>query len=186
MDTHNLDNQTCSTITVEVRNTTSNLNCSHSQSDVCGIQRIRRITRTYVAYCGLVRELNDCDNMLMLAQLFRLVMHLAGHLVAFLLFLSSIPPDLDLNARIYSICYDSAGMLFYGSLMVLLVEPSHRAEIQVLEKNAFEEFNELQILLQQLHLNKPVYTAFSVCTLQRPLITTILSGIATFLVISLQ
>ncbi|CAK1541418.1 unnamed protein product [Leptosia nina] len=164
------------------------------------IQKIREMARTYVTYCGLVRELNDCDNILLLAQLFRLTMHLAGNLVAFLLFLSSHFTNLDLDARVFMICYNSFGMMFYGILMVLVVEPSYRAEIQlkkikllidktichVLEKKAFEEFTELQILLRQLHLNKPVYKACCVFTLKRPFVITVFGGIATFLVLVFQ
>ncbi|CAF4886212.1 unnamed protein product [Pieris macdunnoughi] len=83
-----------------------------------------------------------------------------------------------------------------GIQLMLFVEPSYRAQVELrkttllvsralneaLERNDLDQLNELRHLLKMLHLNRPVYSAFGVFNIGRPLVTAVLSGTATILV----
>ncbi|XP_022129748.2 uncharacterized protein LOC111003514 [Pieris rapae] len=157
--------------------------------------RIRSISRTYINYCCLARKLNDSEDIVILIYLFKLALNLAVSLLNVLKYDEYITSGVSMVRVAYTL-HNIFIALTTGTRLMLLVEPSYRAQVelrkttllvsralnQALERNDLDQLNELRHLLKMLHLNRPVYSAFGVFNIGRPLVTAVLSGTATILV----
>ncbi|KAL0867537.1 hypothetical protein ABMA27_008314 [Loxostege sticticalis] len=80
---------------------------------------------------------------------------------------------------------------------VFIIEPSHHTRVEmdrtnllvsqlILQNNDYMVSEELERFYRYIVLNKTSYTPMGICTLNRPLLASILSSVVTYLVISVQ
>ncbi|CAK1541417.1 unnamed protein product [Leptosia nina] len=168
--------------------------------DTNDVDAIKRMTHIYISYCNFVRELNTCESVLIMAHVYKSAMHLIGNLILLTFSILSYFEYSSSQLWINRALYFSSMSIFYSMLLFLLVEPSYQANIEIkqtyllvgkelnkaLERNDVIEMSELRALLKQLRLNRPFYSGFGLCMLERPLLTTVVSAVATSLVLMFQ
>ncbi|XP_050353182.1 uncharacterized protein LOC126775354 isoform X3 [Nymphalis io] len=155
--------------------------------------RIRVLNHSFVSTCAVIRKLNDEENILLFFHLTIFVMHFATSLIGLYIFIQSIEFS---NSKLFMLIVDLIWFIWHIVKPMLLIEPCQQtqdelAEIRLLVGQIICHVNSesdpllgvMDAFFQQIILNETSYTVIGICSLTRHIMSKIVGGATTMLLI---
>ncbi|XP_026333113.1 putative gustatory receptor 28b [Hyposmocoma kahamanoa] len=175
---------------VDNRGQTGCITCQISNQDT---ELVRYLILSYGAICDVVRQINDSNAIVLNLLLLSFFLHLVVNPYYLISFWASTK-HWEASAMLQIFMFS-----FHTLNMMIIIEPAHRSTEEMEATQALlgqltrrvtnpsePLFHELDLFYKQIVLNPVSFTPMGICSLTRPIITTIFGAVTTYIVIILQ
>ncbi|XP_052739032.1 uncharacterized protein LOC112050090 isoform X2 [Bicyclus anynana] len=156
-------------------------------------REVRKISNCFVRTCDVVRDLNDNDN-------FFLLVHLIVPTIYLVITINNMRHALvNETDTVQTVMLEIIWFLCHNYRVILLVQPCHRIKEEVLQTKllvaqimcevtceADPLFEASDTFLKQLLLNDVSFSVMGICSIGRPIISSVIGGATTLYVVMLE